>query len=75
MTFKYLHAQTGNTFQKINGKHLKNVLTSFSKSCPNFILSRETKQVSKKLNWKKRKSFLPISYFCNLSVNNKIKYT
>lgn len=26
---------------KIHGEHLQNVLTGFSKSCPNFILSKE----------------------------------
>jgi hypothetical protein len=74
-TSKYLHAQINNRFQKINGKHLQNILTSFSKSCPNFILSKDTKQVSEKPNWKKRKTFLPFSYFCNLTVVNTMKYT
>jgi len=28
-------------FYKIHGEHLQNVLTGFSESCPNFILSKE----------------------------------
>jgi len=53
-------------FYKTHGKHLQNVLTGFSESCPNFILSKEIS--TSKIKGHKKISFTAVQ-------NRKQKYS